>query len=258
MSPGMDAWRLIIDGPAEGDLNMAVDRAILDAHAVGEVPPTLRLYRWTSPTVSLGRFQAEADVDRVVAEREGVAVCRRPTGGRGVLHDDELTYSVVAGVPEGVPRGVSASYRYLCGALVEAYRELGIQAELTSRSRGQRGAGACYLHATHADVSIGVAKLSGSAQVWHKDSCLQHGSFVVSRDVARESALFRLDTVQRGALAAQTRTIEGLLGARPDDDALERAVVDGFRRGLGIEVKRGVLTDDERGAAEAARHIFRL
>lgn len=254
----MGAWRLIIDGPADGELNMAIDRTMLDAHEAGAAPPTLRLYRWAAPTVSLGRFQPEDDVDRAAAEREGVALCRRPTGGRGVLHDDELTYSVVAGVREGVPRGVSASYRYLCAALVEAYRELGIAAELTSRPRGEGRAGACYLHATHADVSIGVAKLSGSAQVWHRDSCLQHGSFVVSRDVGRESALFRLDPVQRGALDAQTRTIEGLLGGRPDDDALERAVAGGFCRGLGIGVERGILSEDERREADAARPHFRL
>lgn len=254
----MGAWRLIVDDPAEGALNMAVDRAMLDAHEAGAAPPTLRLYRWSAPTVSLGRFQPEEDVDRAACEREGVALCRRPTGGRGVLHDDELTYSVVAGVDDGVPRGVAASYRYLCGALVEAYRQLGIEAALTSRSRGERGAGACYLHATHADVSIGVAKLSGSAQMWHRGSCLQHGSFVVSRDVRRESALFGLDPGQRSALEATTRTIGGLLGRRPGDDALERAVADGFRRGLGIRVERGVLSEDERGAADATRPLFSL
>lgn len=254
----MGVWRLIIDGPADGAYNMAVDRAMLEAHEAGSAPPTLRLYRWSSPTVSLGRFQPVDDLDRGACERYGVDLCRRPTGGRGVLHDDELTYSVVAGLGEGVPRGVSASYRHLCGALVAAYRSLGIAADLTARSRGERGAGACYLHATHADVSVGVAKLSGSAQVWHRDSCLQHGSFVISRDVDRESAVFGLKPSERAALESDTRTIRGLLGGSPGADSLERAVIDGFRNALGISFERGVLTREEHNAVDAGTDTFSL
>jgi lipoate-protein ligase A len=103
-------WRLIVDGPASGEWNMAVDRAILASHAAGDGPPTLRLYRWSPPAVSLGRFQSTDDVDMAYCAAEGLDVCRRPTGGRGVLHDDELTYSIVAGVADGLPRGVRRSY----------------------------------------------------------------------------------------------------------------------------------------------------
>ncbi|MBN2405704.1 MAG: hypothetical protein JXE06_09010, partial [Coriobacteriia bacterium] len=112
---------------------MAIDRAVLHAHETGEAPPTLRLYRWRVPTVTLGKFQKASDADLELCERLGIDVVRRPTGGRGVLHDDEVTYSVVAGVREGLPRGVAASYRVLCGALVEAYHDLGVDADLTAR-----------------------------------------------------------------------------------------------------------------------------
>lgn len=254
----MSGWRLIIDGPADGAWNMAVDRAMVIAHEAGNVPPTLRLYRWDRPTVSIGRFQDLSDIDSALAAARGVGVCRRPTGGRGVLHDDELTYSVVAGVRDGLPRGVGASYRALCGALVEAYRALGVPADLTPRPRGERGAGACYLHATQADLSLGVAKLSGSAQVWHRESCLQHGSFVISRDVRLEAALFRLGEAGERALVDQTRTILDVTGVRPDEDELREAVVGGFSRAFGIRFDAGGLTADEHEHARDALERYRV
>lgn len=254
----MEVWRLILDGPAEGAWNMAVDRAVLDAHAAGAAPPTLRLYSWATPTVSLGRFQPVADVDSVACAAYGIDVCRRPTGGRGVLHDDEVTYSIVAGTRDGLPRGTAASYRALCAALVEAYRRIGIEAELTPRTRGAGGTGACYLHATPADLSLGAAKLSGSAQVWAKDSCLQHGSFVVSRDVEREARVFGLDGSAEAALAATTDTIEHALGKRPRAGALSDAIVSGIADALGVRFEHTALDDDEVERARDSVEQFRV
>jgi len=238
-------WRLVIDGPVEGATNMALDRAVLMARAAGGSPPTLRLYRWEVPTVTLGRFQPLEQVDLEACARRGFDVVRRPTGGRGVLHDEELTYSVVAGVADGVPRGTAASYRHLSRALAEAYRSLGVPAEITARQRGAKGAGACYLHATQADLSLGAAKLSGSAQVWKGDAVLQHGSFVFSRDVAAEAEVFRLDDAAVVALTQGTQTLDGALGRRPPLDEVARAVVQAFERALGIDLQPGVLTHDE-------------
>jgi lipoate-protein ligase A len=251
-------WRLIIDGPVDGARNMAIDRTVLHAHAEHAVPPTLRLYRWRVPTVTLGKFQPVEDVDLELCSRLGIDVVRRPTGGRGVLHDDEVTYSVVAGTRDGLPRGVAASYRMLCGALVEAYRTLGIDADLTSRARGDRGAGACYLHATNADLSLGAAKLSGSAQVWHRDSCLQHGSFVRTRDVAREARVFRLDSAATEDLARRTVTIADVLSTVPDDSAVRSAVIGAFERVLGIEFEPGVRTSAEDSMSADAAGLFSL
>lgn len=254
----MRTWRLIIDGPGDGAWNMAVDRALLASHEVGKVAPTLRLYRWRRPTVSLGRFQSLEDVDLELCASEGIDVCRRPTGGRGVLHDDEVTYSIVAGVRDGLPRGVGASYRVLCGALVEAYRELGVHADLTARPRGERSAGACYLHASNADLSHGIAKLSGSAQVWSRDSCLQHGSFVISRDIDREAAVFRLDAAGRRALAGSTRTICDALGSRPDDREILERLVTGLERGLGVSFEPASIGPREIQEAEIMAGGFRV
>lgn len=245
-------WRLVIDGgPADGAWNMALDRAVQLARQAGDVPPTLRLYRWVRPTVTLGRFQSAAGVDRELCKREGIDIVRRFTGGRGVLHDDELTYSIVAGVDDGVPSGTSASYRLLCSALAETYRLLGVDAALTARPRGDGSSAACYLHATPADLSLGLAKLSGSAQVWTGDTVLQHGSFTCSRDVALESAVFRLSPERAARLAAETTTLADVLGEAPSYEAIVVAARAGLERALGVKLVPGEVSAAETERAQA-------
>ncbi len=257
-----NAWRLVIHGPGDAAWNMAVDRAMLEAHERGEVPPTLRLYRWNRPTVSIGRFQRLETVDTVYCTEAGIALTRRPTGGRGVLHDDEVTYSIVAGIRDGLPHGVKASYHLLCRLLLAAYAELGVSAELTARARGTTATGACYLQTTSADLSLGLAKLSGSAQVWHRDSCLQHGSFVISRDLSRESAVFMLDDDERQALADKTTTLTDILVESPGQEALVRALVVGLERGLtevfGACLSPGALLPGEEATAARLCSGYRL
>ncbi|MEW5933385.1 MAG: biotin/lipoate A/B protein ligase family protein, partial [Bacillota bacterium] len=123
-------WRLIRDGYHDGATNMAVDEAIMLAHARGEVPPTLRFYGWRPPALSLGYAQkAEREVDLEACRRAGVDVVRRPTGGRAVLHDREVTYSVVISTAL-FPGSVVETYRRLSAGLVEGLRLLGLQAEV--------------------------------------------------------------------------------------------------------------------------------
>jgi lipoate-protein ligase A len=150
-----------------------------------------------------------------------------------------------------VPKGTSASYRYLCAGIVETYRLLGVDAVLTSRDRGERHPSACYLHATEADVSVGAAKLSGSAQVWRGGTCLQHGSFTRTRAMQREQEVFGLDRSQATAMVGTTATLEDLRDEVPDVDSIVRAVAEGFKRGLGVELTRGELSDCERERANA-------
>ncbi|MBE0477134.1 MAG: lipoate--protein ligase family protein [Coriobacteriia bacterium] len=242
-------WRVILHGARPGAWNMAVDEAVLEARARDEAPATLRLYWWERPTVSLGRFQAAADVDLEACARAGVDVVRRPTGGRAVLHDAELTYSVVASVADGMPAAVAAGYRALCGALVAAYRRLGVAAALTPRPRGRRSS-ACYLQATCADVSLGDAKLCGSAQVRRGKVCLQHGSLVVARDLALEARLLRLDEEAAGRLGRGTATIRDALGRDVSREEVGRALRGGMAQELGVVLREGALSpaEEERAA----------
>src|SRR5512142_2493749 len=93
-------WRLLITAPARGAWNMAVDEAMLEHIGRGESMPTLRLYAWEPACLSLGQAQPYADVDRIRLRQRGWDVVRRPTGGRAILHTDELTYSIVASAEE--------------------------------------------------------------------------------------------------------------------------------------------------------------
>ncbi len=230
---------------------MAIDRAIQIARRENRVPPTLRLYGWLRPTVTIGRFQKSTDVDFAACDVLGVDVVRRYTGGRGVLHDDEVTYSCVASLADDVPRGTSASYAHLCSGIVAAYGRLGVSAQLTDRARGRRGSAACYLHATSADVSCGEAKLSGSAQVWLHDTVLQHGSFIVSRDIDREARVFGLSPRARDELAAGSLTLSDLTSDSRHWDELCALIAEGWADALGIELVAGELTDHEICLAEA-------
>lgn len=125
-------WRLLETGAADGPANMAVDEAIMIHHSRGGAPPTLRFYRWDPPTLSLGYFQdPEREVNREACRRLGVGLVRRPTGGRAVLHDDEVTYSVVI-AQKYLPGSVVETYRVLSGGLLAGLRLLGVPAELYS------------------------------------------------------------------------------------------------------------------------------
>jgi lipoate-protein ligase A len=247
----------MMDGPADGAWNMAVDRAVLAARAAGTAPPTLRLYWWRVPTASLGRFQSAGDVDLEACRELGFDVVRRPTGGRGVLHDHELTYSMVGALDDGIPPGVAASYRWLSGPLLIAYHALGVDAALATRSRGERSA-ACYLHATHADLSLGAAKLSGSAQVWDGTAVLQHGSFVIDRDVMVEARLFRLEDQERRLLVKKTATLARALGREPGREEIAEAVVEAVGRDFGVTLERGALSAAEHDHASRLVATFRV
>ena len=129
------SWRLVCTPPSPGDWNMAVDEAILEAAGQGKTLPTLRLYAWQPPCLSLGYAQPASDADRNALNQNGWGLVRRPTGGRAILHCDELTYSVIA--PNHEPRlegGVLDSYRTLSQALLRALHTLEIPAEPVERS----------------------------------------------------------------------------------------------------------------------------
>ena len=124
-------WRLLITPPAHGAWNMAVDEAILEHVYRKESLPTLRLYAWDPPCLSLGHAQPFADVDTNRLKQRGWEVVRRATGGRAILHTDELTYSVIA--PANEPRvegSVLESYNRLAQALLLAVQSLEIPVEM--------------------------------------------------------------------------------------------------------------------------------
>ncbi len=170
-------YRFINTGVLDAALNMAIDEAILTHHLKGEVAPTLRVFRWSQPSISLGRFQnVEREIQQEICQQRGVTLVRRPTGGRAVYHRDEFTYSIVISKKYGVPSGVVASYAYLAQGLLAALRLLGVEAEISDERVNKHPSAACFASSTQADLTSGGFKLVGSAQVWKENALLQQGS----------------------------------------------------------------------------------
>jgi lipoate-protein ligase A len=170
-------YRFINTGVLDAALNMAIDEAILIHHLKEEVAPTLRVFRWSQPSISLGRFQnVEREIQQEICQQRGVALVRRPTGGRAVYHRDEFTYSIVISKKYGVPSGVVASYAYLAQGLLAALRLLGVEAEISDKRVNKHPSAACFASSTQADLTSGGFKLVGSAQVWKENALLQQGS----------------------------------------------------------------------------------
>lgn len=188
-------YRFLYTGVQDAALNMAIDEAILIHHIRGDVPPTLRVFRWSQPSISLGRFQnVEREIELAECQKQSVALVRRPTGGRAVYHRDEFTYSIVIGKRDGAPSGVVAAYAYLAQGLLAALQTLGIQAELSDERVHKQPSAACFASSTQADLTSGGFKLVGSAQVWKDESLLQQGSLPLDDRAAEFLSMLRFPT----------------------------------------------------------------
>jgi lipoate-protein ligase A len=183
-------WRLIEDGLCGGALNMATDMALLRAFAEGRGTPTVRLYGWDRPTLSLGYAQQlEADFDGAVLARCGIPVVRRPTGGRAVLHGRELTYCITVPVPHPMfPSNLKGAFRVVSDILLVFAASLGVrgaEAQIprpASRGDKERRSPLCFSALNHFEIAVGGKKLVGSAQRRTPLAFLQHGSILLNLD----------------------------------------------------------------------------
>jgi lipoate-protein ligase A len=239
-------WRLIHTLPSTGAWNMAVDEAILEAVGRGDVLPTLRLFAWNPPCLSLGYAQSIADVDRERLTKHGWHLVRRPTGGKAILHTDELTYTVVA--PHSEPRlagGILESYKRLSLALLEALNLLGISAQSLEKPSDPAGQDkhdpVCFEMPSNYEITVAGKKIIGSAQARRQAGILQHGSFPLHGDLTRiTEALNFPDEKGRDQAAKRLRaratTVEESLGYRVDWATAARAFATAFRRVLNLDL----------------------
>jgi lipoate-protein ligase A len=251
-------WRLLIDDePRSGAANMAIDQAIAQACAAGESPATLRFYRWQPPTVSLGRHQPLADIDQAAAAARGYAIVRRSTGGRAILHTDELTYAVAANSAEPrVQGGVMDAYLRLSNALVWGLQQLGLAADKAAGDVrvGKDVSAACFEVPSAYEITAHGRKLLGSAQSRRAKYVLQHGSLPLIGDITRLIDVLVLDTAEaallRGQLAGHACTLATALGVEADHPAVQfqtvaNVLVQGFTATLNIAFQPGKLTPHE-------------
>lgn len=247
-------WRLLLDGPADGPHNLAVDEAILRRYAGSDPPatPTLRLYTWRPAALSLGRRQpAAGSHDPEYLRRHAIALVRRPTGGRAVLHEHERTFAVIGRLrAEPFPGGVLDTYRRIAACLVEALARIGIEARAFETPSGDGGDAArepsCFEHAGVHEITVGGRKLVGAAQLRHRGAFLQHGSILLRVDPERLTGAI-------GVPAAPDRftDLETAAGRVVPAETLDAALRAGFERRLGATFEPGAL--DPREAAAAAR-----
>jgi lipoyl(octanoyl) transferase len=256
----MKPWRLILTPAARGAWNMAVDEAILEhaqARRDGSLP-TLRLYAWEPACLSLGHAQPFADVDHDRLKKRGWELVRRVTGGRAILHTDELTYSVIGNAEESVlAGGILESYNRLAQALLLAVSNLGLPVEIKEGKANERAAPnpVCFEVPSTYEITVHGKKLIGSAQARKKEGVLQHGSLPLTGDLTRicQALSFESESARKSAaqrLLARATTVESALGRVVHWDAAAEAFTHAFETQLGICFERGELSASEAKRAE--------
>ena len=179
----MQFIRLITQGPHHAFFNMALDEAISTSVRQRLSPPTLRLYQWDRPSVTIGYFQKIAEVNTEYCTGQGYPVVRRATGGRAVLHDAELTYSFSSPAKSSLFNGgLFENYVVISNALIKGLNLIGIKAGISfvkKRNSVHRNS-ACFKSVSYGEITVGEKKVIGSAQKKYSDGFLQQGSIMLS------------------------------------------------------------------------------
>ena len=240
----MNAWTYLDSGPACGRENMLIDERLLDQVTREALPATLRLYSWDPPAVSVGRFQnSETAVNAETCARRGIDIVRRVTGGRAVLHDRELTYSIVARTSDPLfPGDVLGAYKTIAAGLLAGLKKLGIQAEMVSRSNRHAALvkkrdkePSCFSSPSWYEVLVNGRKIIGSAQRRVAGAFLQHGSILIRHDPVLEAEVIPGAGTHEGVTS-----IERELGRDISLEEVKSAFAKGFSDALGIHfIKQG-------------------
>lgn len=258
-------WYYIASGKNDAVHNMALDELLMEKVRAKEIPAAIRLYEWETPTLSIGYFQKmrkEIDIDRVKAY--GYELVRRATGGRGVLHDKELTYSVV--LPEDypdMPESVTESYRILSHGLLEGFRNLGLDANFSiPRTNAEKKeltnirSSVCFDTPSWYELVVEGRKIAGSAQTRQNGIIMQHGSILLDVDIDHLFDMFtytneRFKSKMKEAFKEKAVAINEISSRQFTVEDLYPAFKDGFEKGLGISTEPYALTvEDEKRLEE--------
>lgn len=250
----METWRYIPFLESGAFENMAIDEALLRHAARGPAVPTLRFFGWNPPAVSIGYFQdARQEVDLSYCRKHGIDVVRRPTGGKAVYHDREVTYSLIA--PEDhplFPRGILGTYRVIGSAIVRALARLGVEAEMTAEGRPLVPDGLeafCFSVPSRYELVVKGRKICGSAQVRSGGVFLQHGSILLDFDAAGTAAVLlgsgrsmeeRVREME-GAVTSLRSQLHREIGPRE----LTPVLLEGFEEEFRVRTVPGFLTPEE-------------
>lgn len=259
-------WRLLRNGDQSPAMNMAVDEALMYSVGQADAPPTLRLYGWNPPTLSIGYFQRATSVNLQALQAQRIGFVRRPTGGRAVLHAQEVTYAIV--VKEGtiLPSSISASYRMLSEGIAHALRALGLDAEMatlpSSSTHGEQSSAACFDAPSWHELVVDGKKVAGSAQWRQHGALLQHGSILLDHNIEQLFSLLAFRSPTQRMRMQQLYTDHATTineqrqknGCTPmTKEAVEAALLCGWGETLHAQWHADTLSEDERMVATHRR-----
>lgn len=254
-----EIWNFINTGSKNPYYNMAMDEALLNFVSRGEIDPVIRFYTWNPATLSIGyfqRLQKEIDIDKV--KEKGYGLVRRQTGGRGVLHDKELTYSVI--VPEShpnMPSTVTEAYKIISQGLLEGFKNLGFETYFAiPRSKEERDklkqprSSVCFDAPSWYELVVEGRKIAGSAQTRQKGVILQHGSILQDIDIDDLFDMFkfkneRLKAKMKENFCQKAVAINDISNQHITLNEMENAFEAGFKKGLNIDFKPLELTEKQ-------------
>ncbi len=244
----MATWRLIEEGPLDGALNMERDRELLRACEQDGAPVTLRLYGWSRPTVTTGYAQTPRDVDLDACRALAIPVVARPTGGRSLLHHNELTYSLTAPIPHPqFPSRLLGTFQAVSGAILHSLALLGVRAARVAQPARRDAASkpglknaSCFSSLNHYEIAVNGKKLVGSAQRRTQRAFLQHGSVWIDCDRELVNRLLRFDDEAErlrhlDVLNRSTVTLNEILAARVAFADVARAFRQGFQETFDVD-----------------------
>lgn len=254
-----ETWNFINSGSHDPYYNMAMDEALLNFVSRGEIDPVVRFYTWNPATLSIGYFQRlEKEIDIEKVKEKGYGLVRRQTGGRGVLHDKELTYSVI--VPEShpdMPKTVTEAYRVISQGLLEGFKLLGFDTYFAvPRSKEEREklkqprSSVCFDAPSWYELVVEGRKIAGSAQTRQKGVILQHGSILKDIDIDDLFDMFKfrndkLKAKMKEAFIEKAVAINDISEKQVTLEEMEKAFENGFKKGLNIEFKPLELTEEQ-------------
>jgi lipoate-protein ligase A len=239
-----DSWRLVISTPASGAWNMAVDETLMESSVLHGESPTLRLFAWDPPCLSLGYAQKNQDVDETELEKRGWSLVRRPTGGRAILHTDEITYSVTGPLDYPLFKdSILESYHRIARALTRSLANLGVPATMnempSSREDHVDQEIVCFEVASNYEITFGGKKLIGSAQARRSGGFLQHGSLPLGGRLERITEVIKYPTTQvrdeaKVRLLNHAITLEQITHQPRSWEQAAEEFIRGFRESLNI------------------------
>jgi lipoate-protein ligase A len=258
-------WRIINTGISDGITNMAIDSAIMHAISKKDSISTLRFYGWDPPCVSIGYSQSINDINLEKCRKKGYTWVRRPTGGRAVLHIDELTYSVIAPIGEARVSGdILTSYNRISHGLLAGLQLLGgeiAQAGLQKNYNTYNKSASCFEVPSHYEVTAFGRKLIGSAQVRRMGVVLQHGSLPLKGSVSRLIEVLDLSQSEREQLSRRLNkraiALDEALGQFVSFEEVVDAIVSGFSQVLNLDFQEGALSEYEVAETKSLKKQYR-